>query len=287
MSIIIPTLARASLRASLESALRSCSGAPSEVLLVDDRDPPLRRDAPLEDVLVGLQSGGVPIRVLFGAARGAAAARNVALDEARGDWVAFLDDDDLMLPDHVPTLLRHAGKTGADLVHSGVLIRLPGGEERLGFGWAADTPVLQMANVIPTSAALIRRRGLVVRFDTRLPTLEDWALWLELSTGGRTAYTGTATCVYRHGPQAVGPPEDALRKVRSGLVAVSIHYERLCARHPSGRRDVLAGREFMRRKYEAWLRDLGHGILPAVDHYETALAELLGPPSASGTARPM
>lgn len=52
---------------------------------------------------------------------GAAATRNRALmgvDPATSPWVAFLDDDDLMDPDHLEKLLNHAEETGADFVYS-------------------------------------------------------------------------------------------------------------------------------------------------------------------------
>ena len=49
---------------------------------------------------------------------GAAATRQRALDAASTDWVAFLDSDDLFLPQHLAKLLRHAQATGADYVYS-------------------------------------------------------------------------------------------------------------------------------------------------------------------------
>lgn len=52
---------------------------------------------------------------------GAAVTRNRALMAVRASdspWVAFLDDDDLMDPDHLEKLMRHAEETGADFVYS-------------------------------------------------------------------------------------------------------------------------------------------------------------------------
>jgi hypothetical protein len=49
---------------------------------------------------------------------GAAATRHKGLMRVRTPWVAFLDDDDLMQPDHLEKLLRHALDTGADYVFS-------------------------------------------------------------------------------------------------------------------------------------------------------------------------
>lgn len=52
---------------------------------------------------------------------GAAATRNRALMSVRAadsPWVAFLDDDDQMMTDHLAKLKRHADETGADFVYS-------------------------------------------------------------------------------------------------------------------------------------------------------------------------
>ena len=46
---------------------------------------------------------------------GAAATRNRALERVETDWVAWLDDDDELLPNHLDVLLRYAGD--ADLVY--------------------------------------------------------------------------------------------------------------------------------------------------------------------------
>jgi succinoglycan biosynthesis protein ExoO len=45
--------------------------------------------------------------------RGPAAARNRALDEASGDWIAVFDSDDVMLPDRLQRLLVRARQDGA------------------------------------------------------------------------------------------------------------------------------------------------------------------------------
>jgi glycosyltransferase involved in cell wall biosynthesis len=49
---------------------------------------------------------------------GAAWTRNEALQAVRTPWVAFLDDDDQFLPNHLETLMGEALRSGADYVYS-------------------------------------------------------------------------------------------------------------------------------------------------------------------------
>lgn len=61
---------------------------------------------------------------------GAAATRQRALYSARTDWVAFLDSDDMFLPQHLLWLMRHAQATGADFVYSWFKVLIDRGGQR-------------------------------------------------------------------------------------------------------------------------------------------------------------
>ena len=47
---------------------------------------------------------------------GSGEARNIGMDQATGDWIAFLDSDDLMQPGSLPELLKTAVGQNADIV---------------------------------------------------------------------------------------------------------------------------------------------------------------------------
>ena len=87
---IIPVYNRAKLiRATLDSVL-SQQGADQQVIVVDDGSTD-GTDQVLADY-------GQRITVLQQANRGPGAARNLALEQARGAYIAFIDSDDLWLP---------------------------------------------------------------------------------------------------------------------------------------------------------------------------------------------
>lgn len=51
--------------------------------------------------------------------KGLSCARNLGLDEAKGEWIGFVDSDDWIEPDMYEVLLRKAEETGADVVECG------------------------------------------------------------------------------------------------------------------------------------------------------------------------
>lgn len=69
---------------------------------------------------------------------------NRAMELARGRWIAFLNDDDAMRPEHVELLLAEARRTRAEVVYGKLLMHTPEGEKGVlgafppadhAFGW--------------------------------------------------------------------------------------------------------------------------------------------------------
>lgn len=68
-----------------------------------------------------LGAGDRRIRVLHTSNGGLSVARNNGIELASGEWLAFLDADDLLHPQFMETMLAAAERTGADIVNCGML----------------------------------------------------------------------------------------------------------------------------------------------------------------------
>jgi GT2 family glycosyltransferase len=161
------------------------------------------RQSHLEMELVLVRDGGVPLddaaraaldRLEFPAIvlehdddEGAARSRNRGLTRARGDAIAFLDDDDLWDPGHVKQLADALDRDGeAMVVYSDArILHVETAAERvLAVEFAPD--VFVRDGFIPPSA-MIARRAAFERFggfDPEFTYSEDWEWLIRVTRGG-------------------------------------------------------------------------------------------------------
>lgn len=151
---------------------------------------------------------------------GAAATRNRTIEAAATEWVAFLDDDDELLPHHLEHLLAEAATSGADIVYPWHHIIGPDGRQLpdlLGAqGVAFDPAELDRRNWVPVTL-LARRSALVdVGMFPRPGSpewphteCEDWGAWRRLRDAGyRFHHTPAVTWLWHHhGRNTSGRPD--------------------------------------------------------------------------------
>lgn len=99
VSVVIPAYdAEAFIAETLDSVLAQ-TWTPFEVVVVDDGST--------DGTIAVAESFGDRVRVVACPHRGHAATRNAGIEAARGEFIAFIDADDLMPPDALAIRMRH------------------------------------------------------------------------------------------------------------------------------------------------------------------------------------
>lgn len=193
-SVVIPVFNRGPLIGpTLDSVLHQTL-APLEILVVDDGST----DGSADWIEAHY---GEAVRVIRQSNGGVARARNRGWREARGQWIAFLDHDDLFHPDKLERLAPFTGG------HAGVVVSRwrevengqtkrdspvasPDDAFRWLLGW--NNPLVSM------SVPLVRRDCLeqVGGFDARCVPADDFDLWLRLSRVTDFAFCNAFTTDY-------------------------------------------------------------------------------------------
>jgi len=185
ISVVISTFERPD---ACERALRSTlaqTESPLEVLVCDngstDETEARMRDWERRDERVRYlrtsRNSGTP-----------AITRNLGIEHARGDWIAFLDDDDEWLPGKLAAQRVALATEAADVIATNAL-RSDGSIYFTDASiWRPKRLDLLKANPIVMSSALVRRERLLsvggFPTDIRVKEPEDYAIWLELAGRG-------------------------------------------------------------------------------------------------------
>jgi N-acetylglucosaminyldiphosphoundecaprenol N-acetyl-beta-D-mannosaminyltransferase len=256
ISVVIPTLGRASLKGAIESAIEQ-GPLISEILVINDSGA----------TLDGFQDPRVRIIDTQGGV-GAAAARQRGVAASCGEFVAFLDDDDEWLDGHLENALNVlTTQTGVDVyaaraevMRNGIRSISPrvvyhGRCSLISFlyGWRA---FLGRSRTVPTPTVVARRaRVAATLMDHQMATFEDIAWLLDLEANGCKLFQ-SKRCDARVFANTTRSNGRMSTEVELGWA------RRLNAlQHGAGERYIafVVGRRLARRGDPDWLREVSRG----------------------------
>lgn len=184
VSVVIPTYnSAATVKEAIESVLAQ-TYSNFEVVVIDDGST--------DETPSVMRQFGARIRSFRQENQGVSAARNTGIQRSRGEYVAFLDSDDLWLPEKLAEQISWleadpnlglvycdwAVVSGEAVLQNSYLEDLPGAS-----GYVFDELIQSGAGFILTSGVVVRRSCLddVGDFDKSLAIVQDCDLWLRIS----------------------------------------------------------------------------------------------------------
>jgi len=198
ISVIIPTHNRAHFLDEAIASVLQQSERDFELLIVDDGST--------DDTAALCAKHGSALHYFQQKRRGVSAARNLGVQNAGGQWLAFLDSDDLWEPhklaQQVHWLAAHPGVqlcyTNETWIRRGRRVNQKKIHGKAG-GWIY--PLCLPRCIISPSSVLLHRQlcGAAGMFDEMLPICEDYDLWLRLAARYEVGFIDAPLIVKRGG----------------------------------------------------------------------------------------
>jgi glycosyltransferase involved in cell wall biosynthesis len=258
VTVVVPTYNRpGQLREALRSVLNQ-TFQDYEIIVVNDNG------IDVEHVLAGLYPRERIVHLRHSANRGLAAARNSGCRLARGKYLAYLDDDDVFLPDHFETLVTFLENTGSKAAYTDAYRA----EEKMEEGrktaqravtyssdWNNDA--ILVSNIAPV-LCFMHERGLGIatgEFDETLTTHEDWDYWIRLSRLCQPVHIKKVTCEFR----VAGDGSSMTGRLRPDFLRTAQIIFRKYKPYAAGNKEVLRKQQRVLRKLKKDLGQEGFG----------------------------
>lgn len=173
------------------------------IIVLNGCDKPYRSNI---NTFLAKCQGNINVRVLQTDQPGVSNARNMGIDEAQGEFICFIDDDDWVSANYLEEL-TNAAQDGADIVASNVLCYSD--ETRLytedyitrafkRISSTSNIPILQARSFMSSSCCKIIRREKIgrKRFDCHFRIGEDSLFMATISNKAKNIHTSSPNAIY-------------------------------------------------------------------------------------------
>lgn len=220
VSVVVPHFEAAEEIAQALGSIAMQSKPPLEVIIVDDHSEKATYERLLNVVARSpLDTDCKVIRLEKNSGPGHA--RNVGLELAKGDYIAFLDSDEAWLPEKLTAqliwMITHPdfAMSGHAMTLSNELVSRP--HPSFHSGREVDLRSMLLRNLFPTSSVMVRS-DVPLSFPLERHS-EDYAAWLELVARGHRCFLADAPLVRRYkGYFGGGGLSGDMRAMRDGEV---------------------------------------------------------------------
>jgi glycosyltransferase involved in cell wall biosynthesis len=211
ITVIIPTYNRAGHVTDAINSVMTQTYQKYEIIVVDDGSTDNTRSSLAPYINKG------QIQYIYQTNKGVSAARNAGIKASKGQWIAFLDSDDLWLPDKLSrqVSLINNSKTELGCVICNMQYNPSIGNISNSFQNAPFTPIHPQGICFNISSILLTRfilfnQGAMIRkshldeiggYDEELEILEDYDIALRLSFLCNWGYDTTSLVIYQRGSE--------------------------------------------------------------------------------------
>lgn len=204
ISVVIPAYNREHFIAEAVDSVIRQSYPDIEIIVVDDGSTDRTRQA--------VKRFGDKIRYIYQNNQGPSAARNKGILAARGEWVAFLDSDDIFFPDKLSQQIKCFKDKAIGLVHA-FYYKLDCKKNSIQViepAFSMDRHLLQQEllqrkHTIRTSTVVVRRSCFeeVGYFNPAYRAAEDWDMWIRIASKYDFSYINQPLAIYRRHPDSL------------------------------------------------------------------------------------
>ncbi|WP_231687740.1 glycosyltransferase family 2 protein [Bacillus sp. CHD6a] len=226
VSIIIPTYNRLTMLSELMEALVLQTRKDFEVIVVNDggeRVDSLKEYYPeLDLTVIDLTENVKHVQ-----------ARNIGVSFAKGEYIMLIDDDDLIVPTHLETMIEKI--EDVDLVYSDVeivqYVKKNGIREAASrhlFAYELDLPAMRRFSTFVPSGSLYRSylHDRIGKFDPEMKNYWDWDFFLRVCEKFRVARSAIAGVLYDFSEENSNQSKD--------LDSMRFYLDRLSEKHSLG-----------------------------------------------------